>query len=108
MRHLPNGIDWFVVGPSEAGGQIHVTTVGGGHLDEQYAFISGAIESLGDAGEIPAMCQLVLMPISIGRVLISAVKIEGRGAYRSTTVAATRDHVDADRQPASMPESYRT
>ena len=42
-----------------------------------------------EAWKISAMWQLVLMPIPIERVFISALKVEGPGACRYTTVAAT-------------------
>ena len=106
MRDLPKGTDWFVVGASEDGSQIHVTTVGDKRIDEQHAIITGAIESVDNAWEIPAMWQLVLMPIPIERVFISAVKIEGPGAYRYSTVAAKRDDVDADMQPPPRPKGH--
>ena len=107
MRNMPKGTDWFVVGANEAGGQTHVTTVGEERIDEQHAIITGAIESVDNAWEIPAMWQLVLLPIPIERVFISAVKIEGPGAYRYTTVAAERDDVDANIPPPPRPKRHR-
>ena len=98
MRTLPKGTDWFVVRAGEAGSPTHVTTVGEERIDEQHAIITGAIESVDNGWEIPAMWQLVLMPIPIERVFISAAKIEGPGTYRYTTVAAEREDVDADRR----------
>ena len=83
-----------------------MTTVGDERIDEQYAIIMGAIESVDSAWEIPAMWQLVLMPIPIERVFISAVKIEGPGAYRYTTVAAERDDIDADMRPPPRPKGH--
>ena len=55
MRKLPKGTDWLVVGANEAGSQTHVTTVGDKRIDEQHAIITGAIESVDNAWEIPAM-----------------------------------------------------
>ena len=106
MRDLPNGTDWFVVGASEAGSQIHVTTVGEERIDEQHVIIAGAIESIDDAWEVPAMWHLVFLQIPIESVFISALKIEALGTFRYTTVAARRDDVDADTQPSPRPINH--
>lgn len=108
MRDLPKGTDWFVVGASASGSPIHVTTVGDKHIDEQRAIVEGAIDSVDKAWEIPAMWQLVLMPIPIERVFLSAVKIEGPGVYRYTTVAAEGGEVDAEKRPPPKPKGHHS